>query len=450
MTVTNLDDARDRRRQQPQDLQAEESLLGAMLLSRDAIAIASERLRSDDFYKPAHGHIYEAITSLAGAGDPTDPVTVASELERAGVLDHAGGRAALLHLQAGVPAISNAGRYARDIEDCAALRRLIAAAGELAELGYESRHDVRGALDKAEALVFELAKRRVTDTTSRFEDLLDASLDRLEQLYERGEAITGLHTGFTDLDELLGGLQPGALYVIGGRPGMGKTAIALNMATHAAADSKTPTLVFSLEMSRLELTQRILCAEARIDSKRVRNGQLYERDWARVTAAIDRLADIPLWIDDDPSLSIMELRAKARRLASKHDLGLIVVDYVQLMTGRRGAENRQLEVAEISRGLKVLARELNCPVVALSQLSRNVEGREDKRPKLSDLRETGALEQDSDVVLFCYRDEVYKPTSDDRGTAEILVSKHRNGPVGQVRLSYQSEFTRFGNLAKGA
>lgn len=448
MTVTDITEARARR--VPHDLQAEASLLGAMLLSKDAVTVAAERLRSDDFHKPGHGHTFEAILSLFAAGEPVDPVSVVAELERAGLLHAAGGNTGIIGLYNNPGVSSNAAHYVRIIEDCAALRRLIAVGGEVAELGYDGRGDPRGALDQAEARVFELTQRRVTDTTARFSDLLDVGLDRLEQLYERGQSVTGLPTGFIDLDDLTGGLQPGALYVLGGRPGAGKTSLALNIATHTSTEEKSPTLMFSLEMSHLELTQRILCAEAQIDSKRVRNGQLYEKDWARITAATGRLADAELWIDDDPGLTIMELRSKARRLKSKVDLGLIVVDYLQLMSGRRSAENRQVEVAEISRGLKVLARELECPVLALSQLSRNLESRDDKRPRLSDLRETGALEQDSDVVLFCYRDEVYNKQSNDRGTAEIIVAKHRNGPVGQVRLAFHDQYTKFNNLAKGA
>src|SRR4051812_32646373 len=383
----------------PHNLQAEESLLGAMLLSKDAIAVASERLRPDDFYKPAHGHIYDAITALNGVGEPADPVTVADELRRAGLLDAIGGPATLVNLQANTPATSNAGRYAKIIEDHALLRRMIGVAGEIAELGYELPEDVAKAVDHAESLVFEVAQRRVTDSMAAIHDLLDLNLDRLEQLYERGQSITGIPTGFVDLDELTSGLQPNALYVIGARPAAGKTALALNMACHAALDAHRPVLLFSLEMGQLELTQRLLCSEARVDSKRVRNGNLTEADWGKIAHATGRLADAPIWIDDNPNLTIMEIRSKARRLKSRiGDLGLIVIDYLQLMTGRSNAESRQVEVSEISRGLKILARELECPVMALSQLSRGLEMRADKRPMLADLRESGCLTADTRIL----------------------------------------------------
>jgi replicative DNA helicase len=435
----------------PHNLQAEESLLGAMLLSKDAIAVASEALEPENFYKPAHGHIFEAITSLSAAGEPADPVTVAEELRRAGLLDAIGGPATLVTLQGATPAISNAGRYAKIIEEHALLRRLIGVAGEIAEMGYSLPDDVTKTVDTAESLVFEVAQRRVTDTMAPIHDLLNANLDRLESLYDKGDAITGVPTGFLDLDDLLSGLQPNALIVLGARPSMGKTAFGLGLATHAAIEANRPVLLFSLEMGQLELTQRMLCSEARVDSKRVRNGNLTEADWGKIAHATGRLAEAPIWIDDNPNLTIMEIRSKARRLRSRlGDLGLVVVDYLQLMTGRSNAENRQVEVSEISRGLKILARELECPVLALSQLSRGLEMRADKRPMLADLRESGSIEQDADVVMFIYRDDVYNPDSPDRGTAEILVSKHRNGPTGMVRLAFLDHYTKFANMARSA
>jgi replicative DNA helicase len=420
-----------------------------MLLSRDAIAAAVEVLHAEDFYKPAHGHVFEAVSSLYGAGEPVDPVTVAEELRRADLLDAVGGPAALVSLQAGTPATSNAARYARIVEEHALLRRLIAVAGEIAEMGYSLPDDVASALDRAESLVFDVAERRVTDSLAPIKDLLSANLDRLEALYEKGDAITGIPTGYHDLDELLSGLQPSTLVVVGARPAMGKTAFALGMASHAALDARRPVLFFSLEMSHLELTQRLLCAEARVDSTRMRNGRLAEADWSKISHAVGRLAEAPIFIDDNPHLTVMEIRAKSRRLKARvGDLGLVVIDYLQLMSGRNNAENRQVEVAEISRGLKILARELECPVVALSQLSRALELRADKRPMLADLRESGSIEQDADVVTFLYRDEVYNAESADRGTAEVLVSKHRSGPTGMVRLAWLDHYTRFANMAK--
>jgi replicative DNA helicase len=832
----------------PHNLQAEESLLGAMLLSKDAIAAAVEVVGADDFYKPAHGHVFEAITSLFGGGEPVDPVTVAEELSRAGLLDAIGGPATLVSIQANTPATTSASRYARIVEEHALLRRLIGVAGEIAELGYDVPDDVAKVVDRAESLVFEVAQRRVTDTIEKLGNLLSASLDRLEHLYERGEQITGVPTGYVDLDEMLAGLQPSNLVVVGARPSMGKcvrydtkivdpatgalrtiadvhragvrgdavrvaaidgagtlvdavpsdfvddgvkpvyrvrtrlgrvvnvtlshpfltpagwrpleeiavgsriavprilpcfgrdrlpdaevkllghllsdsgscatsvlitttsegvrddvasaladmgcelrrrapagpattyalvgagepspivdmlrrhsllgatahtkfvpeavfrlpreqvatflsrlfggdgsawwsdsprgdgrisyrcvsprlardvqhllvrfglnarlrptrvpyagsrrlayeveltradeigrfateigifgkerhvanlvrhldekrppfmsfgggglsvpgtptatgeprrraqtvrsvavavdpspphaetdiawdevveitydgehqvydltvpelhnfvaddvivhnTSFALGLASHAAVEANYPVLVFSLEMSQVELSQRVLCAEARVDSTRVRTGRLTEGDWSKISHAVGRLAEAPLFIDDNPNITVMEIRAKARRLKSRiGKLGLIVIDYVQLMSGRSNAENRQVEVSEISRSLKILARELECPVVALAQLNRQLEQRADKRPMLADLRESGSLEQDADVVLFLYRDEVYHADTPDRGTAEVLVAKHRNGPTGKVRLAWLDHYTRFANMAKG-
>ncbi|HET9442866.1 MAG TPA: replicative DNA helicase [Acidimicrobiales bacterium] len=395
--VQSIEDARRRSRGgsarvPPHNLQAEESLLGAMLLSKDAIAQATELCSADDFYKPAHGHVFEAVQSLYGQGAPADPVTVADELRRAGLLDAIGGPAVLTDLQGATPAISNAGHYARIVEELALLRRLIGVAGEIAEIGYSMPDDVGAAVDEAESMVFDVAQRRVTDSVADLRTLLSASLDRLAALYDRGDAIIGTPTGYLDLDERLSGLQPSSLVIVGARPGSGKTAFALGAAAHAAVESHLPVLFFSLEMSHDEVTQRLLSSEAKVDATRLRNGKLADADWDKISHAIGRLSEAPLYIDDNPNLTVMEMRAKARRLKSRvGKLSLIVVDYLQLMTGRRSAENRQVEVSEISRGLKILARELETPVVAVSQLSRNLENRADKRPMLADLRESGCM-----------------------------------------------------------
>ncbi|MGH7749664.1 MAG: replicative DNA helicase, partial [Candidatus Dormibacteria bacterium] len=306
-----------------------------------------------------------------------------------------------------------------------------------------------GAVDRAEAMVFDVAQRRVVESMSSLRDLLDQSLDHLESLYERGDSITGVPTGYHDLDERLAGLQPSNLVIVGARPAAGKTSFALGLAAHAAMEGSVPVLFFSLEMSHLELTQRLLCSEARVDATRMRNGRLLESDWPKISHAIARLGEAPIFVDDNPNLTVMDIRGKARRLkSSEGGLGLIIVDYLQLMTGRQRAENRQVEISEISRGLKILARELEVPVVALSQLSRNLESRGDKRPMLADLRESGSLEQDSDVVMFIYRDEVYNPESADRGTAEVIVAKHRNGPTGVARLAFLDHYAKFANMAR--
>jgi len=433
----------------PHDLEAEESLLGAMLLSKDAVVTAVEIVASADFYKPAHAHVFDAICGLFGRGDPADPVTVADELRRADQLEYVGGTGTLIALQAATPATGNAGRYARIVEELALLRRLVGVGAEISEIGYQVPEDVTAAVDRAESLVYGVAQRRVTDTTSSIDDLLVHALDRLETLYNKGDEITGVPTGFYDLDRQLSGLQPSDLVVVGGRPGTGKTAWALNVAANAAITAARPALFFSLEMSKLQLTNRLLSAEGRVDSTRMRSGKLVDSDWPKLTAAMNRIHGAPLHFDDNPMVTVMDIRAKARRLRSElGDLGLVVVDYIQLMTGRSSAETRQVEVAEISRGLKLLARELECPVLALSQLSRNLEQRADKRPILSDLRESGAVEQDADVVIFLYRDELYHDDSPDRGVAEVIVAKHRSGPVGSSKLAFLDTFTRFANMAK--
>jgi len=433
----------------PHNLVAEESLLGAMLLSRDAIADVLEIVTAEHFYRPAHARVFEAVHSLYSAGDPADAVTVAESLERNGTLEAIGGLDGLLSLQMNTPATSNAASYARIVRENHTLRRLIEVAGEIAELGYGRPDDVTKAVDWAENLMYQVAQGQVGDNTVKLSELLDGTLDRLEELYERGGTITGTATGYKDLDKLLSGLQPSSLYVVGGRPSMGKTSFALGMAAHAAIRGQRPVLVFSLEMGHMELTQRLLCSEARVDSTKMRDGRLDDDDWNGINAAIGRLAEAPIWIDDNPNVTVMEIRARARRLKSQvGDLAMVVVDYLQLMTGRQAADNRQVEVAEISRGLKILARELECPVVALSQLSRNLEMRQQKRPILADLRESGAIEQDADVVMFIYRDEVYNPdNTDTAGTAEVIVAKNRNGPTATTTLAFLSRFTTFANFA---
>ena len=436
----------------PHNLVAEESLLGAMLLSRDAIADVVETVSAEHFYRPAHARVYEAVHSLYGAGEPADPVTVAEVLDRSSALEAIGGLEGLLSLQMNTPATSNAASYARIVRESHTLRRLIEVAGEIAELGYGRPDDVTKAVDWAENLMYQVAQGQVGDNTASLAELLHGTLDRLEELYEHGGTITGTATGFTDLDKLLSGLQPSSLYVVGARPSMGKTSFALGMAAHAAIRGQRPVLVFSLEMGHMELTQRLLCSEARVDSTRIRTGRLAASDWELINVACGRLAEAPMWIDDNPNVTVMEIRARARRLKSQTgDLAMVVVDYLQLMTGRQGADNRQVEVAEISRGLKVLARELECPVVALSQLSRNLEMRQEKRPMLADLRESGAIEQDADVVMFIYRDEVYHPdNTDTAGTAEIIVAKNRNGPTATTTLAFLPRFTMFHNFASRA
>ena len=433
----------------PHNLDAESSLLGAMLLSRDAIADALEVVVAEHFYKPSHAHVFEAICGLYASGEPADPVTVAEALTRAGLLDQIGGPGLLLELQASTPATSSAGKYARITQEHATLRSLIGAANEIAEIGYGHPDDVVKAVDEAENLVFQIGQGRVTDSMVQMRDLVNVSLDRMEELYERGDAITGTTSGYEDLDQLLSGLQDESLVIVGARPAMGKTSFVLGIAAHVGIQRELPTVVFSLEMSQLEVCQRILCSEARVDATSIRNGNLTADDWSRINRGVGKLGDAQIWIDDNPTTSVMEIRAKARRLKSRvGNLGVVIVDYIQLMTGRSTAESRQVEVSEISRGLKIMARELGCPVIAVSQLSRGLESRQDKRPMLSDLRESGSIEQDADVVIFLYRDEVYNQDSPDVGMAEVIIKKHRNGPTGTVRLAWLPRYTRFANMSR--
>ncbi len=421
--LQSSDDPLVRARVPPHSVDAEQSLLGAMLLSEQAISAVADIVSEDDFYKPAHRHIFAAIQALYGAGQGVDPVTVADELDTAGVLEAIGGPATLVTLQARTPAITNAEHYARIVEEKALLRRLIFTANEVAELGYQPLDDIEKTIDTAESLVFSVAQRRTADTLSELSPLLDRSLEQLEMLYERGDAITGTPSGYTDLDNMLAGLQPGALLVVGARPAMGKTAFALGIAAHAAVREQLPVLFFSLEMGHLELTQRLIAAEARVDSGKIRTGRLTDADWSKITKAMGRLGEGKLWIDDNPALTIMEIRSKARRLQDRLDtkLGLIVVDYLQLMQGRNSAENRQVEVAEISRSLKVLARELGCPVMALSQLSRQLELRADKRPMLADLRESGCLTAATRLLRADTNQEVTLGELVDSGERDVPV-----------------------------
>ena len=407
----------------PHSIDAEESLLGAMLLSEEAISAVTGVVGAEDFYRPAHRHVFDAIQALYGAGQGVDPVTVADELDQAGVLESIGGPATLVTLQARTPAITNALHYAKIVEEKSLLRKLIATANDVAELGYSPLDDIEKTIDSAESMMFAVAQRRNADTMAPLAPLLDRSLEQLEMLYERGDAITGTPTGYTDLDNQLAGLQPGALIVVGARPAMGKTALSLGIASHAAVREQRPVLFFSLEMGHLELTQRLVAAEARIDASKLRTGRLTDADWSKITKAMGRLGEGSLWIDDNPALTVTEIRSKARRLQDRLDqpLGLIVVDYLQLMSGRGSAESRQVEVAEISRGLKVLARERETPVMELSQLSRQLELRADKRPMLADLRESGCLVAETRVLRADTNTEVT--------LGELLESGERDVPV---------------------
>jgi replicative DNA helicase len=459
--VQAFDDARPRQlrpatpqgpRVPPHDLDAEESLLGAMLLSGDAISVALEKCSAEDFYRPAHGNIFAAISRLYERGEPVDAVTVTDELRRSLTPDLVGDPTDLIALSSATPSVANAAHYAEIVFELSLLRRMVVVAGEISDLAYSKPSDVIAAVDEAEQKMLEISDSRSADSLAVIDDLLNDSLARIEEIAQRSETITGTATGYTDLDKYLAGLQRQSLTIVGARPAMGKTAFALGMLVHVGAMLQKPALLFSLEMSHLELTQRMLASEARVDAQKMKTGRLSDSDWTRVVRATTKLSDSPIYIDDNPRLTVMDIRARARRIKkARGDLGIVVVDYLQLMTSRSGAESRQVEVAEMSRGLKILARELDCPVVALSQLSRNLEARADKRPMLSDLRESGSLEQDADVVLFLYRDEKYDPDAppERRGVAEVILAKHRNGPTGTVNLAFLENYARYDNMGQG-
>jgi replicative DNA helicase len=429
----------------PHNLDAEASLLGAMLLNDEPIGLAIEQqLVAEDFYKPSHGHVFAAIKALSSAAEAVDVVTVADELRRNTLLDELGGLNFLLELQNATPSISSAGRYIRIVRDTSILRRLIRGASDIADIGYSAPSDIKIAIDKAEQIVFDIGDEQISDSLQKLHDLTGTVAQILEDRFDAKADVTGVRTGYTKLDKLLSGMQPGTLNIIGARPAMGKSAFALGMAVSAARTTNRPVMFFSLEMSSTELTQRILSAEAQVDSDRMRTGRLQDADWTKITNAINRL-EIPLYIDDTAQITVMQIRQKLRRVnVSDGPPAMVVIDYLQLMGGGNN-ESRQLEVAEISRGLKLLAREFNIPVVALSQLSRGIEQRQDRRPVLSDLRESGALEQDADVVMFLYREEAAnaEASPNERGVSECLVQKHRSGPTGNIRLLFNKAYTQF-------
>jgi replicative DNA helicase len=433
----------------PHNLEAEEAILGAMLISPRAVERVAEIVNAADFYRPSHGVVFTAALRLYSKGEPIDAITLVDHLEESGELETAGGKPRVHELAAVVPAASNVGHYARIVKEASQLRGLIAAGDDISRLGWERQGEIEDLIDRAEQRLFELAQQRVTGDFTSIDLLLKESFERIVQLYEAGAEITGISSGFRDLDKLTSGFQPGNLIVLAARPSMGKSALAICMAANLAVRQGIPIALFTLEMSRSEVTQRLMCAEAKVESQKLRSGRLGQDDWPRLTSACDRLMKAPMYVDDTGSITMMELRSKARRLKAREPkLGLIVVDYLQLMTSGTNPENRVQEVSQISRQLKVLARDLDVPILALSQLSRAVEQRHDKRPVLSDLRESGAIEQDSDLVMFVYRDEYYSgEASEAQGLAELIVAKHRNGPTDTVKLSFLKRYAKFADLA---
>ncbi len=435
----------------PQNTEAEQSVIGGILIENGAIHKVMEILTPEDFYRDAHKKMYDSLLDLSERDEPADLITLTHELRKKDQLDSVGGASYVASLIDAIPTAANIEYYARIVKEKAVLRRLIEAATNIVTQSYEDREDVDGLLDEAERAIFQIAENRVRPSFYPIREIVKSSFKTLEKLFEKKELVTGIPSGFKDLDLMTAGFQPSDLVIVAGRPSMGKTALCLNIAQYAAIEKRVPVAVFSLEMSKEQLVLRMLCSEARVEGTRIRTGFLSESDWPKLTLAAGNLSDAPIFIDDSPALSILELRAKARRLKGEHALGMLIVDYLQLMRGRTMVESRQQEISEISRSLKALAKELNLPVIAVSQLSRRSESREDKRPQMSDLRESGAIEQDADLILFIYRDEAYNRSEDNpnRGKAEVIIGKQRNGPTGKIDLAFLDKFTAFKDLYTG-
>ena len=430
----------------PQNLEAEQCVLGAILLDNASMAKAMEVITEDDFYRTGHRKIYQAMLELSERSEVIDQITLTEHLKGRGELESVGGAAYLAEIVQVVPTAANIKYHCKIVREKALLRGLITTSTDIITRGYEGTAAVDDLLDFAERSVFSLAQGQLGRSFTALNHVIKESLDLVDRLSKRAEGVTGVPTGFYDLDELMAGLQPSDLIVIAGRPSMGKTSLALGMAQHAAVHHRSVVGIFSLEMSKAQLVLRMLSSEARVDSHMLRTGKLQKEDWWRLAEAAGRLEQAPIYIDDSGSVTVQQMRGKARRLKAEHGLDLLIVDYLQLMQGRSDAESRQQEISDISRSLKALAKELNVPVIALSQLSRAVESRKPPIPMLADLRESGAIEQDADIVIFIYRDDVYDPNSEKKGVADILVKKHRNGPTGDVQLFFHDRFAKFESL----
>jgi len=432
----------------PNSVEAEQSVLGAMLLDKEAISAATELISGEDFYREAHKEIFEAIVDIFNRNEPVDLITLTEKLKTRKTLDAVGGITFLTNLMDAVPTTHNVKYYAKIIEEKSLLRRLIRTSNDIISKSYQASDDIGEIIDDAEKGIFNISLNRSTQGFTHVKNILSVNFDKIEELYLNKGRITGVSTGFADLDEKLSGLQRSDLVLVAARPSMGKSSFMMNIVQYAAVRDKVTTAIFSLEMSKEQLTQRLLCSEALIDAHRLRIGDINEDEWVKLARSMGPLAEAPIFIDDTPAISITEMRAKCRRLKLEHNLGLIVIDYLQLMQGKGSTESRQQEISEISRSLKALAREINVPVVALSQLSRAPEMRADHRPILSDLRESGAIEQDADVVMFLYRDEYYHPDSEKKNIGEVIIAKQRNGPTGTVELVWLGQFTKFVNKEK--
>ena len=436
----------------PQNLEAEQSVIGGILLDNQALNSVLEILDADAFYSEAHRKIFAAIVELYDKNEPSDLITLSNILKSKNQLDQTGGVSYLSSLADNVPSAANISHYSKIVKEKAILRRLIGTATEILNKSYNSAADIDTVLDEAEHAIFEISENKIRPAFSPFKDIIKESVKTIEKLYERKELVTGVPTGYEKIDDITSGLQKSDLIIIAGRPSMGKTAFALNIAQYAALEANTPVAIFSLEMSKEQLALRMLSAEARVDSQRIRRGFLGEADWPRLIAAAGRLSEAQIFIDDSSAISALEMKAKSRRLKSEVDLGLIILDYLQLMrSGSYRETSREQEISEISRSLKALAKELSVPVIALSQLNRKLEDRTNKRPQMADLRDSGAIEQDADLIAFIYRDEVYDKSEEnpEKGMAEIIIGKQRNGPTGMVKLAFQDKFARFENLARG-
>lgn len=435
----------------PQNIDAEQAVLGAMLIKKEAIAEVAQILRPEDFYRDAHKIVYEAMLNLFNKNEPADIVTVSDYLNNENLMEKVGGVTFITALANTVPTAANVTYHAKIVREKADLRNLINTATDIAGMAYESSDDVADVIDKSEKMIMEVANRQNVSAFTPMRDIVMETFDKINVLYESKGGLTGIPCGFTDLDKLTSGLQASDLILVAARPSMGKTAFTLNIGAHVALKEHKNVAFFSLEMSKQQLVQRMLCSEGGIDSQKLRKGELDKTDWSKLVNVANKVAEAPLYIDDTAGITVMELRSKARRLKAEKGLDLIIIDYLQLMQGRTGkgaTDNRQQEISEISRSLKAVARELNVPVIALSQLSRSVESRQIKRPMLSDLRESGSLEQDADIVMFLYREDYYDPETVNKNITEVIVAKHRNGPVDTVKMFFKKEFTRFNDLSK--
>ena len=433
----------------PQDIEAEQAVLGSMLIDKDAVISSIELLKEEDFYRDDHKYIYRSMMDLYNKGMPIDIITVKNDLSAKGTFDSVGGLEYLSNLTDQVPTTANVEQYIKIVEEKSILRRLIKASNDIISLGYESQESVIDIMDEAERKIFDISQKKSQKGYASIKDVLVDTFAQLEELYNNKQVVTGVPTGFTDLDYKTSGLHNSDLVLIAARPAMGKSAFALNIASNAAINAKVPVVIFSLEMSKEQMVNRMLCAEAMVDSSRVRTGKIEDDDWIKLARVLGPLSEAPIYIDDTPGISVMELRAKCRKMKLEKNIGLVVIDYLQLMQGSniRGG-SREQEISEISRSLKILAKEINVPVIALSQLSRGPESRQDHRPMLSDLRESGAIEQDADIVMFIYRDDYYNPETDKKNIAEIIISKHRGGSTGTVELVWLGQYTKFANMDK--